>query len=87
MTAPLTELGYRTTVRILTYGGRWTEISRTIAQINLTATILTETRQPIYQGIARKSLHLKELGFSNRKIAIRLCVDEKTVAKAIRWVT
>lgn len=43
------------------------------------------TEDPIYQKIARQSLLLKELGMSFRKIAERLGVDEKTVAKAIRW--
>jgi hypothetical protein len=41
---------------------------------------------PAYQGIARKALHLRELGLSDRAIAVRLGVTDKTAAKAIRWL-
>jgi DNA-binding transcriptional regulator YhcF (GntR family) len=44
----------------------------------------TEAR-PLYQQLARKALHLGELGLSYRAIAGTLEVDDKTVAKAIRW--
>jgi len=39
-----------------------------------------------YQRIARKALHLRELALSDRAIAVRLGVTDKTAAKAIRWL-
>jgi hypothetical protein len=48
---------------------------------------LVETLEPpVYQRIARKALHLRELGMSDRAIAGRLGVTDKTIAKAIAWV-
>ena len=48
---------------------------------------LVETSEPPrYQRIARKALHLRELGLSDRAIALRLNVTDKTTAKAIRWL-
>ena len=41
---------------------------------------------PTYQKIAPKALHLRELGLSDRRAALRLGVTAKTVAKAIRWL-
>jgi DNA-binding transcriptional regulator YhcF (GntR family) len=41
---------------------------------------------PAYQKIARKALHLRELVLSDRAIAVRLGVTDKTAAKAIRWL-
>ena len=41
---------------------------------------------PAYQKIARKALHLRELGLSDRAIAVRLGVTDKTAAKAIHWL-
>jgi DNA-binding NarL/FixJ family response regulator len=41
---------------------------------------------PAYQAIASKALQLRELGLSDRVIAARLGVTDKTVAKAIRWL-
>jgi len=47
---------------------------------------LAETLEPpAYQRIARKALHLRELGLSDRAVAARLGVADKTAAKAIRW--
>ena len=47
---------------------------------------LVETEaQPRYQEVARWALPLHELGLSYCAIARRLEVDDKTVAKAIRW--
>lgn len=40
---------------------------------------------PVYQRIARKALQLRELGLSDRVIAARLGITDKTIAKAIRW--
>jgi hypothetical protein len=41
---------------------------------------------PAYQRIAMKAQHLRELGLSNRVIAARLGVTDKTVATAICWL-
>ena len=46
----------------------------------------TEEEPPVYQRIAQKALHLRELGLSDRVIAQRLGVSDKTVGKAIRWL-
>jgi len=46
----------------------------------------TEEEPPVYQRIATKALHLRELGLSDRVIAQRLGVSDKTVGKAIRWL-
>jgi len=49
--------------------------------------VLVETSElPAYQKIARKALHLRELGLSDRAIAVRLGATDKTAAKAIRWL-
>jgi DNA-binding transcriptional regulator YhcF (GntR family) len=42
--------------------------------------------RPVYQQIATKALQLRELGLSDRVIAKRLGVSDKTVPKAIRWL-
>jgi DNA-binding CsgD family transcriptional regulator len=47
---------------------------------------LDADRLPIYQQIAAKALHLKQLGMSCSAIARRLSVTDKTVAKALRWL-
>ena len=42
--------------------------------------------RPLYQRVARMALHLRELGLSYLAIARKLEVDDKTVAKALRWL-
>lgn len=57
-----------------------------MAQVSLEVVLLeTETRR-LYQRMARKALHLRELGMSYCAIAKRLEVDDKAVAKAVRWL-
>lgn len=41
---------------------------------------------PAHQRIARRALHLRALGLSDRAIAVSLGVTDKTAAKAIRWL-
>jgi hypothetical protein len=41
---------------------------------------------PLYQRIAGKVLHLHRLGFNKRCIGKHIDVDDKTVAKTIRWI-
>ena len=59
---------------------------RTIAKLPIEVSLRNTAEEPIYQKIANKSLYLRELGFSNRKIAKHLNVNENTVAKAIQWL-
>jgi len=40
---------------------------------------------PMYQQIAVKACHLRELRMSDREIARALGVTDKTVAKALAW--
>ena len=48
---------------------------------------LVETAAPpVYQQTARRALQLRELGMSDRTIAGRLGVTDKTISKAIAWV-
>ena len=49
------------------------------------ALIKTEAR-PVYQQVAQQAAHLRELGLSYCAIARGLGVDDKTAAKAIRWI-
>ena len=39
----------------------------------------------LYQRIAPEVAHLRRLGLSNRRIALGLGIDDKTVEKAYRW--
>lgn len=59
---------------------------RTASEVAL-AFSLTEVEAPTYQRIAREVERLRALGLSFNRIAERLAVDGKTVAKAIRWMT
>ena len=64
----------------------WTVRIRTIAQITFQCVITGITEEPIYQQIARKALHLKELGLSNYRIAELFNVNDNTVAKAVKSI-
>jgi biotin operon repressor len=48
--------------------------------------LLDTEERPVYQRIATKALHLREPGLSDRVIAKRLGLSDKTVGKAIRWL-
>jgi len=41
---------------------------------------------PVYQRIAAKAKHLKELGMTQSEIGRRLGDDRWTVGKALRWL-
>ncbi|UCD59003.1 MAG: hypothetical protein JSV16_07850, partial [Candidatus Hydrogenedentota bacterium] len=58
---------------------------RTLTEIPLEVDLLKIGAPPLYQQIAESALHLQRLGLSNEAIARQLCVDGKTVAKALRW--
>ncbi len=68
--------------------GWWTRTQRirTAAEVRFEVVLLETEARPLYQQVARKALHLRELGLSYCAIARRLEVDDKTVAKAIRWL-
>ena len=42
--------------------------------------------RPQYQRIAREAVQLRRLGLSMYRIARKLGVDDKTVAKGIAWL-
>jgi hypothetical protein len=47
---------------------------------------IAETREPpVYQRIAAKAAHLRELGMTYPEIANKLEVDRWTAGKAVRW--
>ena len=72
----------------MTTSSWWTRTQRirTAAGLRLEVALLETEARPLYQQVARKALHLQELGLSYCAIALRLKVDDKTVAKAIRWL-
>ena len=65
----------------------WTVRIRTIAKIPIEVNLHNTAQLPVYQKIAKKSLHFRELGINNCKIANYLNVDEKTVRRAIQWLS
>lgn len=66
---------------------KWTRTQRirTAARVDLEATLVEPAPAPIYQQIAPKAEHLRELGLSDKAIARLLGVSDKTVAKATSW--
>jgi hypothetical protein len=54
--------------------------------VALEVALLETEARPLYQRMAPKALHLRELGLSYCAIAGKPRVDEKTVAKAIQWL-
>ena len=66
----------------------WTRTQRirTAAAVRLEVGLCETSELPAYQRIARKALRLVELGLSDRVIADRLGVTDKTVAKGVRWL-
>ena len=67
---------------------KWTRTQRirTAGALPLEVALLDTAERPVYQRIASKALHLRELGLSDRVIAQRLGVSDKTVGKAIQWL-
>jgi len=71
------------------WSGIWwtrTQRIRTVARVPVEVALLDVETRPLYQQVARKAMHLSELGLSYCAIARRLEVDDKTVAKAVRWL-
>lgn len=63
-----------------------TQSIRTAGALPLEVALVESAERPVYQQIARKALQLRELGLSDRVIAARLGVTDKTAGKAIRWL-
>jgi len=62
-----------------------TQSIRTAGSLPFEVALVETSEPPAYQRIARKALHLRELGMSDRAIAGRLGVTDKTITKAIGW--
>jgi DNA-binding CsgD family transcriptional regulator len=58
---------------------------RTEGEVLFEVALLETEERPVYQRIAEGAAHLRYLGLSNSETARHLGVDDKTVAKAIRW--
>lgn len=57
-----------------------------MASLPFQVALVDTVERPVFQRIAAKALQLRELGLSNRVIARRLGVTDKTVAKGIGWL-
>ena len=67
----------------------WTRTQRirTAGALPFEVVLVDAEEEPsVYQRVATKALHLRDLGLSDRVIAQRLGVSDKTVGKAIRWL-
>jgi len=51
----------------------------------LEAPLVETVAPPVYQQIATKAQHLRELGMSAKAMAQALGVSDKTAAKALAW--
>lgn len=58
---------------------------RTAAALPLEVALVDESSVPLYQRIAERAKHLRELGLSYRVIGKSIGVDHKLVAKAVAW--
>ena len=63
-----------------------TQSIRTAGSLAFEAALVETSEPPVYQRIAQKALQLRELGLSDRAIAARLRVTDKTVAKGLAWL-
>jgi hypothetical protein len=60
---------------------------RTLSEIPFSTALLDIKERPVYQVIAEKALHLQQLGMNDLTISKHLGVDNKTVTKALKWLT
>ena len=69
--------------------GWWTRTQRlrTDPRIPLAVPLRVALEPPLYQRIAPEAARFRALGLSDQRIAARLRVDAKTVAKAVRWLS
>lgn len=70
-----------------TLPSKWTRTQRirTAGRLNVDAALVEAVPPPVYQLVAEKAKHLRELGMSDKAIARALGVTDKTVAKAVAW--
>ena len=61
------------------------ELIRTLGSVPLSIDIIDPETIPMYQKIASEVLFLKNLGYSQRKIARTIGVHAKGVSKAIKY--
>jgi hypothetical protein len=59
---------------------------RTAAELPFEIPLFQTAAAPVYQRIAARALHLRQLGFTPAVIARYLDVSEKTATKAIEWI-
>jgi len=66
----------------------WTRTQRirTAGELQFDVPLVDTAYLPVYQEIARMALRLRQLGMSDRAIAARLRVTDKTVAKGVAWL-
>jgi orotate phosphoribosyltransferase-like protein len=58
-----------------------------VAAVPFEVALLDTSPPPVYQRLARKALHLQQLGLCFSDIAGRLGVTDETVAKGISWLS
>ena len=66
----------------------WTRSQRirTAGELRFQVSLVDTVIPPLYQKIAPKALHLRQLGLSFSSIARHLRVTDKTAAKGIAWM-
>jgi len=67
----------------------WTRSQRirTAALLPIDLLVRDAAQLPAYQVIAQQAVHLHRLGMSYSRIAVILHVTDKTVRRAIHWIT
>ena len=63
------------------------ELIRTLGSVPISIPIIDPETIPIYQKIASEVLKLKNLGYSQRRIARTIGVHAKVVSQAIKYQT
>jgi len=68
--------------------GWWTRSQRirTAAEVPFEAVLADTAMAPVYQRIASKALHLRQLGLGRSAIARSLGVRREMVTKALTWL-
>lgn len=60
---------------------------RTEAELPFRVALLDFEEPPLYQTISEKAQQMRQLGMSVHAIAKHLKIDDKTVKKALSWLT
>jgi len=77
---------FRRRVRILTVWWTRSRRIRTAASIPVEIPLAETWEPPLYQRIAARAKHLRDLGMTYQEIGDQLGVDRWTIGKAIRWL-